>query len=479
MNTQNKIKTVVFWAAFFGLFLNCSVFSWKFSESIVRADGWRFISLYLRPWFEGGWHWSILWHDHNPQPITALLFIFNAKLFNLNMLYEQMFSMMFLGLNGTLLYYIYSKNLEEKDKNKPTYFFSFLIITSVLFSLKTHIPLVWSLVSLSYIGNFFGICLLLFYDQTLKKKNSFYREMLLVVFSTLFLICFPTNAILFVLSLIASLLIALTCFPFKKITLLIMPAALSLFIQKLFFIHIGAGAKYQTKFVFDSVFDSFSGFIKSISYCAVGISSGLISLEGLTAKLKINDVVLLVICYCYVLCCIFAIFYFIKTKSIKKTILPLCLIFLSIIFAIASSAFRFDPATQSVFSANLPRYYPTYSLGGVGLIWIAICSLYHLRRSGKTKIASCTIIFCLSLIVFSQMLYSVFYWKYFIGVGRKSDNLNAYSIIKNNADGNFEIPPPFYISGNNYPEPYKSSLKFIKKHKLNVFSDNYPLKEKK
>ena len=108
-----RLSRLLFSIAFGALFANVFAYTWVNANPLVHHDGWRYTELFLKPVFEGTeWSWSLLWSDHHPQPINALLFIANAKLFDLRLDYEALGTLFFLLAFALLLYRLYLRGVE-------------------------------------------------------------------------------------------------------------------------------------------------------------------------------------------------------------------------------------------------------------------------------------------------------------------------------------------------------------------------------
>ena len=95
-----------------GLFANVFLFTWRHANPLVQKDGWRYTDIFLRPVFEGsGLGWKALWGDHHPQPLNALLFIANAKVFDLRMDLEALGAILFLPVFAALLFAAYWRSV--------------------------------------------------------------------------------------------------------------------------------------------------------------------------------------------------------------------------------------------------------------------------------------------------------------------------------------------------------------------------------
>lgn len=57
------------------LLCNAIYYGYINHSSIIRADQWRFIELYLYPIYDHSFEFKLLWSDHHPNALIALLFM--------------------------------------------------------------------------------------------------------------------------------------------------------------------------------------------------------------------------------------------------------------------------------------------------------------------------------------------------------------------------------------------------------------------
>jgi len=472
MEKDRKIE-IVFWLIFFAIFFHSFCFGWINSIPTIKSDGWRYINIFLKPWLEGDWNWALLWKDHHPQPITALLFILNAELFGLRMNYETIFSMFFLFLTSLLLYKHYIISIVINDYYY-IFKFLFLFIILILFSLKSIQPYIWSLVSLYWIGNFFGLLLIVFFNKSFEGNISSNRIVFLFFYTITFLIAFTDQAELFLFSLIVSIVMLNGNILLKKNIFLLLALLVSLIIEKYFFDFVCVKKTFNISTFIDSILTSPENIKSYITFAIVGVNSSLIPCNEILNKVK-NVYSIMSIHILVFLIFLYGIFYSIKNKDRKNIMIPLSFIIFSLFTAVASAIFRFDPSVQSSFSGEIPRYYQFYSLGGIGAVWILIFRLedYISKKDmlaskfNKFSLLAISIIFC--FIAFSQLIYSVDSWKKTPYIKKIVEKTNL--IIMKNASGDLSEKIPRSMVGSNYPEPYLSDLKLLKKHKLNIFRD--------
>ena len=449
------------------LFANCFFYTYHNAIPLVKSDGWRFVQIYLVPWYEGHFNWSILWSDHHPQPLTATLFIFNAEIFGLRMDYEALFAIPFLLFSLILINKSIKQTLSP-NRNIILYYILIALIASVLFSLTSTAPYTWSLVSLGIVARFFSVLAIQSIDIYLYRKQTAAQITLTIIGLSALLIMFSSSAKVYLYSCLAVLLINIAFTPNKKYC--IAPAAViiaSIIFQRLFFSIVGDGGKYGEKELIISIVEN-SKFIEDyILYIGTGLSSAWLNLPATSKLLGITQESLAPFSAFILLFYIVTLFvYFRKGLSTKST-MPGTLILASLLTAIGAAIFRYNPETQSFMAGNVPRYYTLYGAGMIGVLWTWAWVLIKAPTSRIIHIFSVVMVF---LILSSQFVSSASAWRKSTYLHKSI--LNTHSVMLRNSRGDLSVKPPRFMVGSNYPEPYLKSLSFLAEYNLNLFNDD-------
>jgi hypothetical protein len=428
---------------------------------MIRADGWYYIQIYLIPWLDSSLSVKTLWSNHVTQPLTVILFILNARFFDLQMNYEALFAASFsLLLFGSIYYTICS----SFDKSSPKLEVNLLhiVVASILFSLTSVIVLTWSLMTLGYIALSMVVLGICFLDK-LTVQNTRWQLFGLTVGLCLLLLSFPNEARFYLYSAIIVIFIrSLIQRKSSGLTVLV-PLIISLIFIYLFILEFG-NTRYNEAKVLTTILHRPQYFLNYIEYIGVGLLSPWLNISAVVKNTDyghsffINCGHIALVVYLLSL-----ILYFVSDLS-RKTIMPGVFIFAVLLTALGGAIFRYVPAVQSPMSANVPRYYLYYMVGVIGVVWIWTYCLLNVKRRNLGRAGA--------IIIFSAVLYSQYFsstWAHAISPHLKRANvINTETMIKHaNGDMSWEIP--FGMVGNNYPEPYLSGLDFLKEHQLNVF----------
>lgn len=158
-----KYLTVFVVIAFFA---NAFYYGYETHHTIIRADLWRFIELYLMPYYNGTFELKMLWSDHHPNPISAILFILSAEYFDLTVsLYY------YVGIISKIFFmafflYLMDKSIERKS---PLLYLMMMLVVSIFFSLKSHAEYTTSLVTFGNFWMLLSLTVLYIVDKVLKK----------------------------------------------------------------------------------------------------------------------------------------------------------------------------------------------------------------------------------------------------------------------------------------------------------------------
>lgn len=129
----------------------------------VKSDGWYFVEKWLIPMQDGSLGLADLWAKRNgnhAQPITALLFLFNARFLGLDFSAETVVAIAFALGFGALVLAIARHWGEERNQVTQAWFLAF--VACLTFSLVAIDKIAWSLVGLFYMGQLLGLAFLLF-----------------------------------------------------------------------------------------------------------------------------------------------------------------------------------------------------------------------------------------------------------------------------------------------------------------------------
>lgn len=445
------------------IFINCMLFTYYNANPLIKSDGWRFLNIYLIPWLNNELHWTSLWQDHHPQPLTATLFLINANYFGLRMDYEALLAASFTLFTAALIWRIISRTSSELAYNQYLFI---IIATALLCSLSSTAVYSWSLVTLGHIFIFFAFVTLSAIDN-IKSTNTMYIKIpLYSIAVSLLFILFLDGAKIIIYS---SIIILLLSFIIDRNTKWLIPISTIVFaiiLQRIFFQMVGFQTGYSETQAVSLISDKIQHIPEYLLYMGVGLLSAWANIDALITQTKINHVFIYVIGSVVFATYLYTLFLFYREKIYTTTIIPGILILSSLLTGAGASMFRFKPDVQAAISANVPRYYLLYVLGAIGVIWTWSMLINLSKSDNRIKSMYLTIV---SLTLVSQLASSIIAWN--STVYRIKAYNNAHQIMLRNADGDTTVKPPRFMTGSNYPEPYLNGLKVLKENRLNMFSE--------
>ncbi len=437
-----------FIALYFGLLVH---------TSIIRADQWRFIDLYIYPIVKNTFDLSLLWNDHHPQPLTAILFIWSKKYFDLtiNMYF-------YVGIIGKILFISFFTYLLNKSTQMSVIkTLIILLVISTFLSLKSFNEYGWPLVTLSNIWLFI-LLVLFFYIDKLYKNFNISDYLIVYILITFLLIMVKDTAIIYIASLFSILLlISLIDKQYNKIISYILVLTMSFTTFKLFFFLIEVQEDFSNKLLFN--LETFNILGACNSY-AIALLSGLLKVESLK-EIDLNEYTILTIAYLVTFLYLLTIIYYVKNKIYKVTLVPLSFMIGTLTFITAVVMYRFYPDSSAIqWAVVSPRYTKIYEVGIISMFWsLLLISNKKIFSNLQKKIF--IIIILIIVIMNIYYIFSAFHFsKYLINSNIKSEKaLQDYS--KNRED-----TIPKYIRGSYFSD---DKVDFLKRNHLNVFSKKY------
>jgi len=458
---SNYIKAIIGFSLIIVLLLlfNAIYFGYINHSSIVRADQWRFIELYLYPIYNNSFEFKMLWSDHHSNPLTAILFILSDKYFNLtvNMYF-------YVGIVGKILFivlFIYLVNRSLKNTSLLVKALVTVLIVSTYLSLKSVNEYAWPLVTLGNIWILILSIALYYFDNLYKEKNM--RIYFLVFFIFTFSFIFTKDlAIIYTASIVGILLlIFFRDREYKKVFNLIILIVLSFIMYKLFYLYVGIEQKYSSAILFDINSFNIIGALKSYS---IALLSGIFQIQFLKS-IGINNATILYIGYFILLLYIAVIICYVKFKLYNISIVPIVLMLFGLLFATAVILFRFYPSTDTVsLGVASSRYTKLYEIGIISMFWSISIIFDNKSFNNFVKFLLFIMIMFLILINFYTIKTSWNFSKYVVNTNKKAEKL-LYDYSFGNKDS-----IPKFIKGAYFS---KDKVIFLKNNNLNVFNDNY------
>ncbi len=446
------------------LIFNIIFFTEYTSALYVQRDGWRFIDIYLIPYYNGEVTLKTLFSDPvHSQPIVAILQIVNAELFSLNMKYESYFGLFFIIVTTLLILKLLLNNLVEFSL-----FFKCILslcVIGILLSIGSIEKVTWSLLTLSYIPTFFVIIISIYFDKSIKNnifiKNKLYLFILLII---LFLIQ-KDSGILITGALIICLFLKYF-FDLKKYFFFVCGFLIVFILFKLFVSYLDISTLPQTAMnPINSVFIVFNNPLTFFHSLSVTFLSPLINFEYVVDNKLLTSEQYIFLSYIPFGLSMFIVYFFVKHKLyIKISIVPLVIFVYSLLFIIAVILFRYPPIDQnSIYLVSSLRYITVYELMIVSILWMAGI-LYSYGQFSQNK-NSIKLFILIIFIIFLLTLYNTLMsWNkgYYV-------NLNNKNVIQSLTQYKTDTVYPPWVSTNGKIK--ESHIEFLKSNNLNVFNE--------
>ncbi|MCF6262213.1 MAG: hypothetical protein L3J24_01260 [Xanthomonadales bacterium] len=458
-----RIKLAILAISVSILFLNVVLFTYYNAIPLVKSDGWRFIQLFLVPWYEGSFQWQMLWADHHPQPLVALLFIANSELFGLRMDYEALFSVIVSMAVFLQLAKLIKKSFGD-DKDSTYFYLALFLIALFLFSLTSRVVYVWSLVTLVYVFLFFAVSVARVVNTGVRQPPIFRNWVFLSISLVLFLITFGNAALLFIMA--TCIVVFMQAIIKRNINSVYMVGLIvvAVLAQTIFYEMVISGDKYSVPSAWIEILGNVSYFKEYLFYIGISLLSVWVNIAAIMTENSVNESLVTVLGVGVLGLYIVSLFVYARSGLFNETILPAIFIITAILMAAGAAVFRFDPEMQAV-SAVFPRHYLNYVLAPIGVIWIW-CYVAVKSDFVRTKVV---LIGVFSLVVIGSQIFSATKgWKAspFIREGI----VELSQIMESNANGALEKVPQRAYVGGNFPKPYLQGLDFLKKQQLSIFS---------
>jgi hypothetical protein len=491
---QNDIKSCIFFfkknpVPIFAILIVLGLFTLVFNYSLqvafpfCKADDWRYILLFLKPFIEHRFHILSLWQDPSHiNPLYSFCFLMNAKYFNLRMdyfVYAGVISQLFLsGLFSIEFYKSTSKN------NVPDWIkiAGVFIINLMLFSFATQICYLWGIQAILYLAMFLMIMPVAIMKNrpvVFKMGSSLKSLSLIVILIVIPMVLFCDWVFpFFIAAIIVFTLLMLVDKPNRKSwfwTGLLFLVTLLLTYSILRYIQ-GHSTARLSKNLSTFLIDLISHPVRFFTLIGVELISGIFNEPFITNCLGKFSFLHLSLAALFNLSYLYILILFFKRKLFKSSIIPPMLMIFALLFIGSLVVFRNNLILSNGYSFSTPRYIIFYQVGLVGYFWSLF--LIVIQKIGtypnKSKIRFIEII-ALSIILTANWIYCYQVSVKQIPVFQRSI-VRSSNCIREKAENDSIVMPANIIGGK---KPVSKQVKFLKENNLNVFAPNYPYQEEK
>jgi len=457
-----------------GFFLQGLIMTIENASPYCRADDWRFIEIYLRPYFNGTLQLQDLWSDPvHPLPLYAFMFVCSAEWSNLQIHHIGWICIFFQFFYGLLIVLGFLQSTEQTDRKNSLLLLSILGICTVIFSFVVNTAYTWPIMSSLYGGLFLLVAISILANSYLNRAGKPSKLVFLAgVFIVTTLLYSDWAILLFLSFLIAGgLLMIIEKQNRKRILLLFVVSIPGIFVGLGFLSLLTGESSRQYQSAINTLFLLFAdNFMLTFKALATGLFSGFFNYTrfindfSLGENLYIMASVVFIFLYLGVL-----VLYFIK-RLYNISILPPLMMIFSLLFLLSALVFRYNPVDHGPLALVIGRYAIYYQVGIAGFFWAVYMFLIRGSLSGsKIRNAHKISLYTLTIILFGIWIY------HYRSEIKTAKYLNGkYPEISEQIRAK-RINPEIRIPWSNQPgRDISKQLDFLHEHQLNVFAPNYP-----
>jgi len=475
LNRNNWIS-IIFIFIIFLFFSQTLLYTWKTASPYCRADDWRFIDIYLKPFYNGDLQLKDLWSDPtHPLPVYATFFIGSAKYFSLQIHYIARVAIFFQLFLGILIIFSFTKSLNGSKTISLLPIIAVISLCSIIFSFIVQTPYTWAIMTSCYLGSFLVLIVGYFSDRYYLQTKTIYYKSLITIGLTLIIsfLLYSDWTVIFCLSLLLVLIIIFCTEKIKrnKIILLGSTLIISLLIGLfLFTFYLKQNPSNLNINITDSLTLFTDNPILTLKSISIGMFSGILNFKWFVNTFepgkKLYIIFSLIFMFTYL---VVLVIYFTK-RLYNKSILPPTMMIYSLVFILSVLFFRYNPVDNGMLCLYWPRYIQFYQIGIIGYLW----SLFLILNSvveNKPKLRNGILVLSCSITLILIVL-----WTNDYRINSKTSKYLKERYPEVSCDirdklNNNEIEIPWSNQPN---RDISQQLKFLHDHELNVFAPNYP-----
>lgn len=457
-----------------GFFLPGLIMTIESASPYCRADDWRFVEIYLRPYLDGTLQLQDLWSDPvHPLPLYAFMFICSAEWSNLQIHQIGWVCIFFQFFYALLIVWGFMQSTEQTGRKNGLLLLSIVGICTVIFSFVVNTAYTWPIMSSLYGGLFLLVAISMLANSYLNRARKKLKLVFLAGVYILTTLLYSDWAILLFLSFLIAggILLIIEKQNRRKILLLSVVSILSI-VAGLGLLNLLTGeSSRQYQSAINALIILFvDHFILTFKAIATGLFSGLLNYTrfttdlGLGKNLYIMASAVFMVLYLGVL-----VLYFIK-RLYNRTILPCLMMIFSLLFLLSALVFRYNPLDHGSLALVIGRYLIYYQVGIAGFFWAVYMFLIRGSRSGsKSKNA-----YKISLYILTFILFSI--WVYHFSAELKTAKFlkSKYPEVSEQIRAK-RINPEIKAPWSNQPgRDISKQLDLLHEYQLNVFAPNYP-----
>ena len=479
---HNWMNIVIVFIVFL-FFLQTLIFTWKYASPFVQADDWRFISLYLKPLFNGQFQFKYLWSDPvHPQPIYAFFFVGSAKYFNLQIHYigrAAIFSQLLLGL---LITYSFLKSLSATHNLKLLSILGSISLSTIVFSFIVDTPYTWPIMSFIILCSLLGVFIVFLSGYYYNSQKYIDIKMLIIIGVTTIIsyISYGDWIVIFCASLLLILFFVFFLEKSKQTKILYLSSTLIISLAISYFFVFLFLREASRNINVDNSISEFIGFwvnspllmLKSIGFA---LFSGLVNYEWFRVLFDGAKKVYVILSLFFLVSYFATLLLYFKKRIYRQTFLPPVMMVYSFLFIVSVLFFRYNPVDHGELCLYWPRYIQYYQIGIIGYLW-SLFLIVESYLTSSTRSRKPLIILIYSLTFVLLLMWANDYYKIQTTQARwlKSKYPIVSSEIRNKLT-NKDIKLPGLARP--VRMDIQMELHFLHDNNLNVFAPDYPYPE--
>lgn len=365
--TQAKTTAVI---AFAVLALFCIYFSAGAATNVLRGDDWRFLLIFYKKWLDGTLRLQDLFSDYHQVLFNPLFHIANAELFSLQGKTGTWLGLAIKILTGGLLLWQFFLHDTAFKSGKLAILFP-LYIVFLFFGLNEFEEYTWPLVTYgSNITLLCGIVLLICLDRLMLQAPVRFSQMaLFACLCAFFLVLLGTSIKLFLLTVIIALgavLLVERQLNWNRIAaVFIMLAVLSIYAGFIKSLNLPEVRTYNLSAA--SMAELAGHWRQNLFYLAYGAAAGITMARILPYPSLTLDIIAI---FAFILVLYSVVLYY-RERMWNITLLPIVFTGYMMLTFLGALVFRkAEINPDSWWPLYMPRYFPVYHLGWIGVVWI-------------------------------------------------------------------------------------------------------------
>lgn len=466
------------WAVFVLFAVNGLLYMLSTTSPHARADVWRHLDEIVIPYLDGSAGIGILWSNHHASPLLHIIQMVNLKNFGLRMDYDAWLGFSFqlvtgfIILRGMMISYVRAgAGPEGRDAQ---FYLCLVLVIAILFGFNARQQYTWPLLATVQYLYFFAIILFIAVDRCLKSPGA--GAYIAVGFASLvFYFANMSYGSVFQFSMLGALasvwLVERKAAYIKVASVLVLVWALYYFTHLL----LAPSAPYKPS---ASMWNVVLGYLRdpiaTATKVSAAVSSGLLDVNLMRKTAPGAERFLVGLSWALLLTVLATFVVYLKKGLHRVTVIPLAFMFVLVFFALPALINRWTFIGENHWYLASARYAATFKFVAIGTLWAMLLIKARTLTGGRSIPGRPVYLASIALIVLLLMVQGFQIYKGWsaarsLAAENRKESL-AIFFASDTRGTTTRIP--FRASGYG---GVRGSLDYIKKNRLNVFADNFPI----